>query len=257
MDWITVAMLLVAGFFGGGLSTLVGGASIVTFPTLLATGMSPVAATVAGLVALMPAILLAAAADRTQLPPLDRGFWGLVFASSLGALIGGGLLLLTPARVFEVMIPLLLGFATVLFAYAPRLSDYLRARALARSGREPHFSVTSIPMLLPVSVYGGYFGAGVGVLLLAVLSLATAGDYRSANVTKNLVSGINSIVATGFFWSVGAIPWPPTLVLMAGAIVGGLYGAYLARIAPTWIMRIVVVLVGAALTVAYTWRYWF
>jgi uncharacterized membrane protein YfcA len=209
------------------------------------------------LVALMPAILLAAAADRSQLPALDRGFWGLVFASSAGALIGGALLLLTPTRWFELMIPLLLGFATVLFAFAPRISDYLRARSLARSGREPHISVTSIPMLLPVSVYGGYFGAGVGVLLLAVLSVATAGDYRSANVTKNLVSGLNSIVATGFFWASGAIPWPETLVLMAGAIVGGLGGAHLARIAPTWIMRIVVVLVGAALTVAYTWRYWF
>jgi uncharacterized membrane protein YfcA len=72
-----------------------------------------------------------------------------------------------------------------------------------------------------------------------------------------LVSGLNSIVATGFFWATGAIPWPETLVLMAGAIVGGLGGAHLSRIAPTWIMRIVVVLVGAALTIAYTWRYWF
>src|SRR5215212_8446432 len=215
MDSITVVMLLVAGFFGGGLSALVGGASIVTFPTLLATGMSAIAATVAGLVAL------------------------------------------TPTRWFELMIPLLLGFATVLFAFAPRISDHLRARSRARSGREPHISVTSIPMLLPVAVYGGYFGAGVGVLLLAVLSVATAGDYRTANVTKNLVSGINSIVVTGFFWASGAIPWRETLVLMAGAIVGGLGGAHLSRIAPTWIMRIVVVLVGAALTVAYTWRYWF
>src|SRR5215210_1638745 len=155
MDWISVVMLLVAGFFGGGLSALVGGASIVTFPTLLATGMSPISATVAGLVALMPAILLASTADRTQLPALDRGFWGLVFASSVGALIGGALLLLTPARVFEMMVPLLLGFATILFGFAPRISEWLRARSLARIGREPHFSVTSIPMLLPVSVYGG------------------------------------------------------------------------------------------------------
>src|SRR5829696_1959994 len=203
MDWISVVMLLVAGFFGGGLSALVGGASLVTFPTLLATGVSPIAATVASTVALMPAILLAAAADRTQLPALDRGFWGLIFASSIGGLIGGALLLLTPTRWFELMIPLLLGFATVLFAFAPRISDHLRARSLARHGREPHISVTSIPMLLPVSVYGGYFGAGVGVLLLAVLMLATAGDYRSANVTKNLLSGINSIFVGLYFWVTG------------------------------------------------------
>src|SRR3954466_3462990 len=124
MDWITVAMLLVAGFFGGGLSALVGGASIVTFPTLLPTGVSPIGATVASTVALMPAILLAAAADRTQLPALDRGFWGLVFAFSIGAPLGAALLLLTPTRWFELMIPLLLGFATVLFGFAPRISDW-------------------------------------------------------------------------------------------------------------------------------------
>ncbi|HEY0567643.1 MAG TPA: TSUP family transporter, partial [Xanthobacteraceae bacterium] len=114
MDWTTIAMLLVAGFFGGGLSALVGGASIVTFPTLLATGMSPISASVAGLVALVPAILLAAAHDRSQLPALDRGFWVMVATSSAGAMLGGALLLLTPSRVFEVMIPLLLGFATIL-----------------------------------------------------------------------------------------------------------------------------------------------
>ena len=191
MDWSIQLMLFAAGLAGGGLAALVGGASLVTFPTLLATGMSPISATVAGLIALIPAILLASTADRTQLPALDRAFWGLVFASSVGALIGGALLLLTPVRWFEVMIPLLMGFATFLFAFSRRISEWIRARSVARSGREPHISVTSIPMLLPVSVYGGYFGAGVGVLLLAVLMLATGGDYRSANVTKNLISGLN------------------------------------------------------------------
>jgi uncharacterized membrane protein YfcA len=257
MDWSIQVMLFAAGVVGGGLSALVGGASLVTFPTLLATGMSPISATVAGLVALMPAILLASTADRSQLPALDRGFWGLVFASSVGALIGGALLLLTPTRWFEVMIPPLMAFATFLFAFSGRISQWLRARSVARSGREPHISVTSIPMLLPVSVYGGYFGAGVGVLLLAVLMLATAGDYRSANVTKNLVSGINSIFVGAYFWVTGAIPWPETLVLMAGAVIGGVAGGHLARIAPTGLMRVVIVLIGAALTVAYTWRYWF
>jgi uncharacterized membrane protein YfcA len=118
-------------------------------------------------------------------------------------------------------------------------------------------SVTSIPVLLPVSVYGGYFGAGVGVLLLGVLSVATGGDYRSANVVKNLVSSLNTFVAATYFVAHGAVNWPPTLIMMAGCLIGGFFGSHFARIVPQPVMRVVVVLVGAALTIAYAWRYWF
>ena len=118
-------------------------------------------------------------------------------------------------------------------------------------------SVTSIPVLLPVSVYGGYFGAGVGVLLLGVLSVATGGDYRSANVAKNLVSSLNTLVASICFIANGAVSWPPTLAMMAGCVIGGLCGAHIARVIPQEAMRIVVVVVGAALTIVFAWRYWF
>jgi uncharacterized membrane protein YfcA len=155
------------------------------------------------------------------------------------------------------LIPLLLGFATVLVAYSPRITRWLRARAQARGAGEPRMSVTSIPVLLPVSVYGGYFGSGVGVLLLGVLSIATAGDYRSANVVKNLVTGLNTLVASFMFIANGAVSWPPTLSMMAGCAVGGLCGAHLARIVPQAVMRVVVIVVGVVLTAAFVWRYWF
>ena len=174
----------------------------------------------------------------------------------LGAFVGAVLLMLTPARLFEFLIPLLLGFATVLFALAGRIVDWLRARARARGGRGPRMSVTSIPMLLPVSVYGGYFGAGVGVLLLGVLSVATGGDYRSANVAKNLVSSLNTLVASICFIANGAVSWPPTLAMMAGCVIGGFFGAQLARRVSQQVMRVVVVVVGALLTVVFAWRYW-
>ncbi len=157
---------------------------------------------------------------------------------------------------FEVLIPLLLGFATVLFAYAGRLTEWMRARARARGGREPQMSVTSIPVLLPVSIYGGYFGAGVGVLLLAVLSVATGGDYRAANVTKNLVTSLNTFVAAFYFAAQGAVSWPPTLIMMAGALIGGYCGAQFARVVPQKFMRVAVVAVGALLTAVFAWRYW-
>jgi len=257
MEIQTALMLFAAGVLGGGIAGLVGGASLITFPALLAAGLPPVTATASNLAAIIPANMIAAMADRTRLPPFDRAFAGLVLASVLGALIGGVLLLHTPQRVFEVLIPVLLGFATVLFAFSSRISDWLRARALARGKAAPRVSVTSIPVLLPISVYGGYFGAGVGVLLLGVLSVVTDGDYRAANVIKNLVTGINTIVVVIYFALSGAVSWPQTLVMMAGALIGGLLGGQLGRIASPAIMQVVVVVIGALLTIAYAWRYWF
>ena len=253
----TILLLFGTGIVGGVMASIVGGASVITFPVMLATGLSPVVATASNLVAVSPGNFLAAMADRGQLPPFDRGFVGLVVASALGALIGAVLLMVTPTRLFEVLIPLLLGFATVLFAFSGRITQHLRQRAQARGGSAPQMSVTSIPMLLPVSVYGGYFGAGVGVLLLGVLSVATGGDYRSANVAKNLVSSLNTLVASVCFIASNAVSWPPTLAMMAGCLIGGMCGAHLARVIPQAVMRIVVVVVGAALTIVFAWKYWF
>jgi uncharacterized membrane protein YfcA len=194
--------------------------------------------------------------DRKQLPPLDRAFISMALASMFGAGLGAALLLATPQRVFAILVPVLLGFATVLFAFAQRAGNWLRARAQLR-GRDIDFSVTNLKMLMPVSFYGGYFGAGVGVLLLGVMSVATRGDYRSANVTKNLVTSLNSGVAAAIFILKGTVIWPQTLALMAGSVVGGVTGASLARVMPREVMRIAVVVVGALLTVFFAWRYWF
>jgi uncharacterized membrane protein YfcA len=248
--------MLAGGLVGGLMSSLVGGASVVTFPAMLAVGMSPVVATASNLVAVSAGNFLAAVTDRGQLPPLNRAFVGLVLASVLGALFGAVLLLLTPVRLFEFLIPLLLGFATILFAFADRITRWLRSRATAR-GSEWKIGVTSIPLVLPISIYGGYFGAGAGTLLLGVLMIATEGDYRRANVAKNLVSSLNTVAAAVWFVWHGAVSWPQTLVMMAGCLFGAYCGAHLARRVPHDAMRVVIVLVGAALTAIFAWRYWF
>jgi uncharacterized membrane protein YfcA len=254
---LTHALLLIlSGIAGGAISSLVGGAALVTYPVLLAIGIPPVVATMCNLVALSPGNLLAAIYDRSQLPPFNRSFVALVIASLLGALVGALVLLVTPEHVFEVLVPILLGFATVLFAYAGRISAFVRARAGDRA-KSPHRWGHSIGVILPVSFYGGYFGAGVGVLLLGVLSIGSPGDYRATNVTKNLVTSLNSLTVAGVFILQGGVLWPPTLVMMAGALVGAVIGARLAQIAPHALMRVVVVVVGALLTVVFAWRYWF
>jgi uncharacterized membrane protein YfcA len=255
MDLLHILFLLIAGVVGGIISTLAGGAAIVTFPALLASGLSPVLATTTNLVALVPGNLTSVLYDRSQLPPLGRSFLGLMAASVVGAAIGAVLLLLTPEKVFAVLIPLLLGFATVLFAFSERIGEWMKARVRSTDGA--HDWSTSIAALVPVSVYGGYFGAGLGVLVLGVISVGTGGDYRSANVTKNLVVGINSAVVATFFALNGMVAWPQALVMMAGVPLGAVLGSQIARVLPNAAARWLLVAIGAALTVAFAWRYWF
>jgi uncharacterized membrane protein YfcA len=256
MDLPTILMLAGAGIFVGIMAAVVGGAAVIAYPALIAAGLSPQTAAVANLTAIVPGTMLAALSDRSQLPPFNRAFIGLVLASISGAAVGASLLLLTPDRVFAILVPLLLGFATVLFAFSEKLGGWLKSRANER-GHDIAFNVTSLKMLLPVSFYGGYFGAGVGVLILGVFTLATGGDYRSANVAKNFVSSLNGLAAALVFFAQGAIVWPQTLALMAGTIAGGLIGAYIARLIPQRVMRVFIVVVGATLTVAFARRYWF
>jgi len=253
---LAFSLLVGAGVFAGLLASIIGGAAVVVYPAMIMAGIPPQAAAVSNLVALMPATMLAALSDRTQLPPFNRAFVSLIVASVAGAGLGAMLLLLTPGKLFNGIVPLLLGFATLLFAFAEKIGAYIRKRAEGR-GHDVTFNVSSLKVLLPVSFYGGYFGAGVGILILGVFSIATGGDYRSANVAKNLVSSLNGLVASIVFIVQGAVVWPQTLALMAGTVVGGIAGAHIARVIPRNVVRVLVVAVGAALTVSFARRYWF
>jgi len=256
MDLHVFLLLAGLGVIAGVIASVVGGAAVLVYPALIASGVPAQFAAAANTVALMPATMLAALSDRSQLPPFNRAFIELVFASVLGSGAGAIVLMLTPGRVFEAIVPLLLGFATVIFALADRIGHHIRKRA-AHKGRAIEFDVASLKILLPVSFYGGYFGAGVGVLILAVFSIATGGDYRSANVAKNFVSSLNAMVASGIFIAKGVIAWPQTLALMCGMLAGGLAGSYVARVISPRFARGMVVLVGAALTIVFAKLYWF
>ena len=225
MTLLTIALLLGAGVLAGLLASIIGGAAVVVYPAMILAGLPPQAAAVSNLVALMPATMLAALSDRSQLPPFNRAFVELIVASVVGAGAGAMLLLLTPGRLFNGIVPLLLGFATLLFAFADRIGAAIRKRAEGR-GHDITFNVSSLKVLLPVSFYGGYFGAGVGILILGVFSIATGGDYRSANVAKNLITSLNCAGAAAVFIVRGSVIWPQTLALMAGTIAGGVATRY-------------------------------
>src|SRR5262249_6092547 len=146
-----------------------------------------------------------------------------------------------------------MAFATVLFAFAGQISAWVRKRA--KEGGS-HRWAHSMGVIFPVSFYGGYFGAGVGVLLLGRLSIGTGGGDRAANVTQNLATSLHSMVAAAMFIGQGRVWWQPTLLMLSGALVGAFIGARLAQVVPHAVMRVVVTVVGALLTVAFAWRYW-
>lgn len=256
IDLFTTAWLCGAGVAAGIIASIVGGAAVVTFPALIAAGVSPQMAIACNITALMPGILTAAYTDRGQLPKIDRSFAILSIASLTGAGLGAYALLISPERLFTGLIPLLMAFATVLFGFSRQISAWVRARA-ERRGHSIDLNVNSLKMLLPVSFYGGYFGAGAGILVLGIFSIVTGGDYRSANVIKNFVSGLNALAASSLFILQGAVVWQPTLALMSGTIVGGYIGAHIARILPREVVRVMIVVIGAVLTVAFARRYWF
>jgi uncharacterized membrane protein YfcA len=256
MDLFTAFILAGLGIIAGIIASIAGGAAVVVYPALIAVGLPPQAAAISNLTAISPGVILGAFSDRSQLPPFNRDFIWLIVASIGGAGVGALLLLHTPERTFNVIVPLLLGFATLLFAFAERIGNWLRARA-ARRGHDISFDVTSLKMLLPVSFYGGYFGAGVGVLVLGIMMLATGGDYRSANTSKNLVSGLNGFAASVVFGLHGAVPWPETLAMMFGTLIGGQIGSYTARIIPRSVVRVLIVGIGVVLTIAFAGEYWF
>jgi uncharacterized membrane protein YfcA len=250
-----ILLLLAAGLGGGIMSSIVGGASILTFPALLAAGLPPAAAVAATTAALTPGLFLAVHVERSRLPPGGRMLAAMMAVALAGGLVGAALLLITPERVLAGLIPLLLAFATLTFAQARRIGGWLAERA-GRQGQGQGYGRHTLVALIPCAVYGGYFGAGLGVILLGLMSIGSGGDYRSANAMKNLLSALNSITATLVFALQGLVPWPATLMMMGGVLGGSLLGVRLAQVMPGEAARTLVVAIGALLTLIFAWRYW-
>ena len=256
MDGPSGLMLFGAGLAGGIVTAVVGGASLITFPALMAAGLPAIVANASNAVALMPGNFVGGIADLERRPRWDRSFVGLIVVCVTGSVAGAVLLLVTPERAFTVVVPLLIGLATILFAGAGRIRRWILARAARPTGTRISSAGVRLLLFAPVAVYGGYFGAGMSVMLLAILSVGDTDDFRTTNVIKNLIAGLTSLVAVVVFVFQGMVAWPPTMVMMAGALVGGFLGGRLARVLPPELMRGIVITVGTILTVVYAWRYW-
>jgi len=161
------------------------------------------------------------------------------------------LLVALPSAVFVTVVPILIAVATLLFAFGERLKT-----SGWRIGTDRARSMTKPLLFAPVAIYGGYFGAGMGVMTLAILGLSGPGDHRTTNALKNLLNVLANVVAIAIYIVHGIVAWPETTAMMAGALVGGFVGGRSMRFLPAQLFRALVVGMGAILTVVFAWRYW-
>ena len=239
---MSLVVLFVASLLAGAQNALAGGGSFVTLPALLLAGLDPRAANVTSTVALFPGQVLSGWAGRR----LVKGTAGLSFpalcaVSLAGGAVGAVLLLATPASFFARLVPWLVLFATCVFAWG---SFFRRPASSARRiGAVPAGLVQFL-----ISVYGGYFGGGIGFLMLAALTAAGLA-VRAAGATKNVLAAVMNLSALlVFLWSPD-VHWGPAAVVCVAAIIGGLAGAWLLQLVPERVLRVGIVVVGAALTI--------
>lgn len=253
MESELLLVLFVTGLAGGVVTALVGGATLVTFPIMLMAGLPPVVAVASNLVALGPANFMAAMADRGRLPSFDKYVRRIMVGAFLAGAAGAGILLAMPEKALEDVVPALIGAATLLFAFADRIKRYVQRR---RHGVAADMRGIVVPSVA-VSIYGGYFGAGLGVMYLSLFTLGGITDLRASNALKNLVNALNSAAAIAIFVASGSVDWHATLAMLAGGLIGGYSGGFAMRyIAPVVFHRLVTG-IGAVMTIVYAWRFWF
>lgn len=240
-------VLVAAGFAAGLLNSVAGGGTFLTFPALVWAGVPPISANASATVAALPGYVGSAVAFRQDMRAEGTlGLRAIVVVAALGSVIGAVLLILTPGDLFSGIVPWLLMIATVLFALGPVLLQRLR-----RSGRGDAGPALSASAILAVSIYGGYFNGGLGIMLLATFGLLGYVNLHSMNGLKNVLSALLSLVSALTFVAAGLIAWQPALLMAVASTVGGYVGARQSRNIRTDILRIFVTCVGAVMTVAF------
>lgn len=236
-----LAAICAAGMVAGAINAVVGSGSLITFPTLLALGVDPVTANVSNTIGLVPGSFTAAYGYRVELTGQRDRLVRLGAASALGALIGGVLLLFLDPDVFQVVVVALIAVACVLVMVQPRLGAWVAAR---RDDPHPQGGAALWLGVLGAGIYGGYFGAAQGVLLIGLLGIFLDDGLQRVNAAKNVLAFLVNGVAAVLFVLVADVDWTAVAGVALGAVVGGFFGARLGRRIPAPILRAVIVFVG-------------
>lgn len=248
----SVIFLFFAGALGGALNSVAGGGSFIAFPALLFTGVPPIPANATNTIALWTAAAASGGAYRRRLDMPRRVMVPLLAVSLMGGLEGAVLLLKTPAHTFMRVLPWLTLGATLLFAFGKKLAGD-RKSAIGHEASATALTGATLFQLV-VAVYGGYFGGGMGIVMLAMLAALGMTDIHAMNALKSVMGSVINGVAVVAFIVARAVYWKQGVVMIVGGILGGYLGAHYAQKVPQVWIRMLVVVVGAGMTVYFFWK---
>jgi len=243
MDAGMAALLAGAGFGAGVVNAVAGGGSLITFPALLAAGYPSVAANVTNAVAVLPGYVGGSLAYRRELGDQGARIRALALTSAVGAASGAALLLLSPASVFEAIVPWLILAACGLLAVQPRVAAAARRGHASPSPRLLHAA------LFAATVYGGYFGAGLGIMLLAILGVFVDDGLQRLNALKGVLSLLVAVVGAVGFAVFGPIAWDAAAIIGVTCLLGGVAGVGVARRLPAGVLRAIVIAYGVGVAI--------
>jgi uncharacterized protein len=249
LDLLHAGAAFAAAFLAGAINSVAGGGTLVSFPTLIWLGLDSVTANATSTVAIWPGTVGSVWGYRREVGVAEPRFRLLIVPSLVGGLLGALLLRSTPARTFDHMVPYLILFATLLFMAQETVQRMLKTADTARH-RTTGWLVAALLFQFCVGIYGGFFGAGIGILMLAALAILGLSDIHQMNGLKSMFGGsINGIAALYFMWS-GMVYWPYVLVMAVGAISGGYGGAGLARKLGRKAVRRTVIAIGFGMAIS-------
>ena len=250
-------LLLIAGLLGGAVNSLAGGGSFIVFPALLFAGVPPVLANASNTYAALPGYVSGTIGywSAMQAHKDKLVTYGLVAA--IFGYVGAELLLVVSDEQFSLVVPWLMAFAVTLFVFGNRINSALRARSGQRRGMKALGAVLLLGLLAAVCVYGGFFNAGLGILLLAFLAMAGMTDIHAMNGLKLYISSIVAVVAVARFALNGTIDWYHGSIALVGVTIGGYAAARLAKFIPTNWIRLGVIVYGIGMTGYFFWTAYF
>jgi uncharacterized protein len=245
IDPLAALAIVAAGMAAGAINTIVGSGSLITFPTLLFLGYAPLVANVSNTVGLVPGSLSGAIGYRRELAGQRARAIPLLGAGILGGLTGAALLLTLPASAFEQIVPVLILVACGLVAVQPRLTAWVGERR-ARLGHEPRSGGGPLPVIgvYLTGIYGGYFGAAQGVILIALLAILIDDDLQRLNGLKNVIATSINAVAAVIFIAIAPVDWTAAILLAIGSTIGGQLGAFVGRRMSPIALRGAIIVIG-------------
>jgi uncharacterized protein len=249
------AILFVAATLAGTLNSVAGGGSFISFPALILTGVLPVPANATSTVALWPGSVASIGAYRKKMPRNIRLLTWFTVISVLGGVLGAALLLHTPQATFMHLVPYLFLVATLLFTFGNDGLSKALERWVKRRGAPSGLAFGGATLVqLLIALYGGFFGGGIGIMMLALLAVIRLGDIHNLNAVKSLLAAAINGAAVVTFILARKVVWPQAFLMLAGAILGGYGGAHFAQKLDARVIRRVVIVTGFSMTLYFLWR---